>query len=126
MVMSTGKKTVLICDDSLLVRKKLRELIEKSLDECEIVEATDGQSAVQLYKDNNPDLVFMDIVMPAKDGITAVDEIKQHDRKSKIVMLSSVGTQQHLRKAIEAGAFEFVQKPWKDDQIEFIIKRALG
>jgi two-component system chemotaxis response regulator CheY len=124
--MSTGKKTVLICDDSLLVRKKLRELIEKSLDECEIVEATDGQSAVQLYKDNNPDLVFMDIVMPAKDGITAVDEIKQHDRKSKIVMLSSVGTQQHLRKAIEAGAFEFVQKPWKDDQIEFIIKRALG
>ena len=124
--MSLGKKTILICDDSLLVRKKLKELIEKCLDGCEVVEAADGQTAIQLYKESNPDLVFMDIVMPAKDGITAVDEINNYDPKAKIVMLSSVGTQKHLKKAIEAGAFEFIQKPWKDSQIEFIIKKALG
>jgi len=124
--MPAGKITVLICDDSLLVRKKLREEIEKSFHDCEVLDAADGEAAIRLYKENNPDLVFMDIVMPAKDGITAVEEIKSYNRQSKIVMLSSVGTQKHLKEAIQAGAFEFVQKPWKDGQIEAIIRRALA
>lgn len=111
---------VLVCDDSILMRKKLKESL--SLCGCiNIIEATDGQKAVDMYKENKPDLVFMDIVMPVKDGIKAVEEIKEFHKGAKVVMASSSGTKEHLRKAIEAGAFEFIQKPWEQQQIEKII-----
>jgi two-component system chemotaxis response regulator CheY len=64
----------------------------------------------------------MDIVMPVKDGITAVSEIKEFDKKAKVVMASSSGTKEHLKKAIKAGAFEFIQKPWEQEQITRIVK----
>ena len=111
---------VLICDDSMLMRKKLKE----SLTLCgsfDILEATDGQKAVDIYKENNPDLVFMDIVMPVKDGIQAVSEIKAFDEKAKIVMASSSGTKEHLKKAIKAGAIDFIQKPWEQEHITKIL-----
>jgi len=118
--MSKDALKVLVCDDSLLMRKKLKD----SLGLCgcaEIIEATDGQKAVDLYKENKPDVVFMDIVMPIKDGIKAVEEIMEFDQKAKVVMASSSGTKEHLKKAIDAGAFEFIQKPWEQQQIQKII-----
>ena len=87
----------------------------------DIIEATDGQKAVDFYKEENPDLVFMDIVMPVKDGITAVSEIREFDKNAKVVMASSSGTKEHLKRSIEAGAFEFIQKPWEDEQIYKIV-----
>lgn len=111
---------ILICDDSMLMRKKLKESL-KLCGSFDIIEAIDGQRAVELYKETNPDLVFMDIVMPVKDGITAVSEIKEIDENAKVVMASSSGTKEHLKKAIEAGAFEFIQKPWEQEQITKII-----
>ena len=122
--MSGNLLKILICDDSILMRKRLRE----SLSLCnsfDILEATDGQKAVDIYKETNPDLVFMDIVMPIKDGITAVSEIKTFDKNAKVVMASSSGTKEHLRKAIEAGAFEFIQKPWEQEQIANIVNNFL-
>lgn len=122
--MSKDSLKVLVCDDSLLMRKKLKDSL--SLCGCsEIIEATDGQKAVDLYKENKPDVVFMDIVMPVKDGIKAVEEIKAFDEKAKVVMASSSGTKEHLKKAIDAGAFEFIQKPWEQHQIEKIINNLL-
>ncbi len=118
--MSENLLKILICDDSMLMRKKLKD----SLTLCgsfDILEATDGQKAVDIYKENNPNLVFMDIVMPVKDGIKAVSEIKAFDGNAKIVMASSSGTKEHLKKAIEAGAFEFIQKPWEQEQINKIV-----
>lgn len=115
---------ILICDDSILMRKKLKD----SLNSCgffEFLEATDGQSAVDIYKENNPDLVFMDIVMPIKNGIEAVSEIKAYNKEAKVVMASSAGTKENLRKAIEAGAFEFIQKPWEEAQICKIVSGLL-
>ena len=115
---------ILICDDSMLMRKKLKD----SLNLCgsfEYLEATDGQMAVDIYKEQNPDLVFMDIVMPVKDGITAVLEIKEFDKNAKVAMASSTGTKENLRKAIEAGAFEFIQKPWEQEQINKIVNNFL-
>lgn len=114
---------VLICDDSILMRRKLKESIELCCDSAVIVEAKDGQIAVDMYKEHKPDLVFMDIVMPEKDGIQAVREIKLFDSDARVVMASSTGTQSNLRKAIEAGAYEFVQKPWEQSTIENIIKK---
>ena len=122
--MSENLLKVLICDDSMLMRKKLKESL--TLCGCfDILEATDGQKAIDVYKENNPNLVFMDIVMPIKDGIEAVSEIKAFDEKAKIVMASSSGTKENLKKAIEAGAFEFIQKPWEQEQIAKIINNFL-
>ena len=118
--MSKNSLKILICDDSMLMRKKLKD----SLTLCgpfDILEATDGQQAVDIYKEKNPDLVFMDIVMPVKDGIQAVSEIKDFDENAKVVMASSSGTKENLKKAIKAGAFEFIQKPWEQEQISNIV-----
>lgn len=117
---------ILICDDSILVRRKLKESIEASYEFVEIFEAKNGQMAVDVYIEKRPDLVFMDIIMPEKDGIEAVKEIKAFDDDAKVVMASSTGTQANLRKAIEAGAFEFVQKPWEQAIIDNIIRKLLS
>jgi two-component system, chemotaxis family, chemotaxis protein CheY len=117
---------VLVCDDSILMRRKLKESIELCYDSLVIVEAKDGQMAVEMFIEHKPDLVFMDIVMPVKDGIQAVKEIKLYDANARVVMASSTGTQANLRKAIEAGAYEFVQKPWEQTTIESIIKKLLA
>lgn len=122
--MSENVTKILICDDSILMRKKLRESIN-SCGSYEILEATDGEKAVEIYKEAKPALVFMDIVMPVKDGIQAVTEIREFDNNAKVVMASSSGTKEHLKKAIKAGAFEFIQKPWEQEQITRIVNNLL-
>jgi two-component system, chemotaxis family, chemotaxis protein CheY len=111
---------ILICDDSLLIRKQFKDLLI-SHGCSQVFEATDGQDAVDKYKTYNPNLVFMDIVMPVKTGIEAVSEILEYDKNAKIVMASSSGTKTHLRKSIEAGASDFIQKPIDESQILNII-----
>lgn len=118
------KLTVLVCDDSMLVRKKLKNQL-LALAEMEILEAEDGATAVELYRENKPDLVFMDIVMPVKDGIVALEEIREIDPGARVVMASSVGTSQNLKRAIDAGAFDFIQKPSTDARIASIVRRIL-
>lgn len=122
--MLSGNLKVLICDDSALMRKKLRDsLMKKS--SFEVFEAADGQTAVNMYREYMPELVFMDIVMPVKDGIDALKEIKSLGKNVKIVIVSSSGTQSNLRKSIEAGADDFIQKPWEQSQIDSIIEKLL-
>lgn len=112
---------VLICDDSILVRKKLGDTLKK-LGVAEINEAKDGLQAVELYKQLNPDVVFMDIVMPGKTGLDALKEIKQHNPAAKVVMASTIGTQSHLVDAIKAGATEFLQKPVKEEDVKKVLE----
>ena len=115
---------VLICDDSVLIRKKLRNTLEKC--KCqEIFEAENGNVAVESVKANNPDLIFMDIVMPDKDGIEALKEIMEINPKAKVVMASSVGTNDHLKKALENGAYDFIQKPISLEAITNLIEKVL-
>lgn len=117
-----GKLTVLVCDDSMLVRKKLRNQL-LALAEMNVLEAEDGATAVELYRENKPDLVFMDIVMPVKDGIVALEEIREINPDARVIMASSVGTSQNLKRAIDAGAFDFIQKPSTDARIANIVRR---
>lgn len=117
-----AQKTILICDDSMLVRKKLRDSLEKACG-VQVIEAKDGEIAVQLYQEHHPDLVFMDIVMPVKDGIAALRDIRALDPEARVVMASSAGTQEHLRKAIDAGAADFVQKPFLEERLQEIVRR---
>ncbi|MBC8062564.1 MAG: response regulator [Clostridiaceae bacterium] len=111
---------VLVCDDSMLMRKKLKEVL-KSCGFENVLEAGNGQEAINIYKESKPDLVFMDIIMPVKNGIEAVNEIIGFDKDAKVVMASSAGTKEHVREALKAGAFEFVQKPWETEQIDKIL-----
>lgn len=118
--MKISEMTVLICDDSPLIRKKLTEILGR-IGITKVIYAEDGEIAVEQYGKNKPDLVFMDIVMPKKTGIDALREIKDIDSDAKVVMASTVGTQKNLINAIKAGAFEFLQKPVKEEDIMKII-----
>ena len=114
---------VMVCDDSMFVRKKMKDaVIEAGV--TEIIEAENGQQAVDKYKSEKPDLVFMDIIMPVKSGVEALTEIKSFDSSAKVVMASSVGTQENLKEAILAGAYDFLQKPISSDDVSKIISKA--
>lgn len=115
---------VLICDDSVLIRKKLRSTLEKCKCE-EIYEAENGNIAVELAKEKNPDLILMDIVMPEKDGIEALEEIMNQNPNAKVVMASSAGTKEHLKKALEKGAYDFIQKPISLEAITNLVEKIL-
>ncbi len=116
---------ILICDDSLLARKNLRDGLSK-IGCRNITEVKDGQAAIDSYKDNPVDVIFLDIVMPVKDGITAAREICTLDSNAYVIMVSSVGTQVHLREAIKAGAKDFLQKPATPEQIKEALSHVIG
>lgn len=110
---------ILICDDSMTVRKKLANLLN-TIQPCIVSEATNGNEAIDFFKKEKPDLVFMDIMMPEKDGLEAVAEIMSSAPHAKIIMLSSVGTKGNLQKALKFGAIDFLQKPVEIEQLKSI------
>ncbi len=124
--MDLSAKSILICDDSILARKSLKDAILSFSEGPTFYEASNGQQAVDLYKEHQPDLVFLDIVMPQKDGIAATEEIIAAAKDAKVIIVSSVGTQAQLKKALEAGATDFVQKPISKPQLERIVEVQLG
>jgi two-component system chemotaxis response regulator CheY len=124
--MDLSTKTILICDDSILARKQLMDTIKALNTNVNFLEGKNGQEAVDLYKEHKPDLVFLDIVMPLKDGTTAVKEIMEFDSSAVIIIVSSVGTQLQLKSAIESGAKDFVQKPIDAEQIQKLVSKQLG
>ena len=91
-----------------------------------IIEATNGQLAIDMYKEHKPNLTFIDIVMPVKDGNAAISEIMEYDSSATIFVASSVGTQSELKKALAAGACDFIQKPIDKDQVISLIKKHIG
>ena len=111
---------ILISDDSILARKQLKDAI-LSYGTPTFIETSNGQDAIDKYKTEKPHLVFLDIVMPVKDGNAAIREIREFDPHAEIIIVSSVGTQAQLKAAIEAGAKDFVQKPLNKSQIASII-----
>lgn len=122
--MKLDDATILICDDSILARKQLKDII-LTLGKPKFVEASDGQGAIDKFKECKPDLAFLDIVMPKKDGNIAIQEIMAIDPNAIIIIASSVGTQSQLRSAIEAGAKDFIQKPLQKQQVINIVKTFL-
>ncbi|MGN1416521.1 MAG: response regulator [Oscillospiraceae bacterium] len=120
--MSLENMTVLICDDSLLARKKMVTFI-KSLGVGTVVEAGDGEASVNMYKNHLPDVTFMDIVMPKVNGVDALKQILKINPDAKVIMASSVGTQENLKEAITAGAYDFLQKPLEENQVKNIIEK---
>lgn len=120
--MNINDMKILICDDSILARKQLKDIVLE-LGTPTFIEATDGQGAIDKYKESSPDLVFLDIVMPKKDGNIAIQEIMAYDPKATIIIASSVGTQSQLKCALQAGAKDFIQKPLDKQQVMDIVTK---
>lgn len=88
-------------------------------------EAENGRVAVEKYKELRPDLVTMDITMPEMDGIEAVKRIREFDKDAKIIMCSAMGQQAMVVDAIQAGAVDFIVKPFQKERVLEAVKKAL-
>lgn len=115
------KLKILITDDSKLLRQKLRKELE-SLG-CEVLEAENGKEAVLHALKDEPDGIFLDVVMPEVGGVEALRVIKEVSPSLPIVMLSSAGTPQKLMETLKLGALDFIQKPYTIEQIKKAIEQ---
>lgn len=114
-------KTVLVVDDAAFMRMMIKDiLVEHGY--IVIGEADDGFEAVDKYKELAPDLVTMDITMPEKDGITALEEIIKLDEGATVIMCSAMGQQALVVDSLKAGAKDFVVKPFQAEQVIKAIK----
>lgn len=115
---------ILIVDDAKFMRITLTNIIKKANHEI-VGEAENGREAVRLYRELKPDLVTMDITMPEMSGLDAVKEIKRDFKDAKIIMCSAMGQQKMVVDAIEAGAKDFIVKPFDESQVIDSISRVL-
>ena len=115
----------MIVDDSLLLRNIIRN--ELSFEGYEIVaEAKDGKEAIEHYKNHKPDLVTMDITMDGMNGLDAAEYILKQDPKAKIIMVSALGEDEVMSKAVKMGVKDFIVKPFTPDRLLNAVKKALS
>jgi two-component system, chemotaxis family, chemotaxis protein CheY len=116
---------ILIVDDAKFMRLTLTSILKKA--EHEIVgEAENGREAIELYRELKPELVTMDITMPEMSGLEAMKEIKQEFPDAKVVMCSAMGQQKMVVEAIEAGAKDFIVKPFDEGRVLDAVNRVLS
>ncbi len=116
---------VLVVDDAAFMRMMIKDILRKGGYEV-IGEAEDGLKAVEKYRELRPDLVTMDITMPDMDGITAVKEIRKVDPNAMIIMCSAMGQQAMVIDAIQAGAKDFVVKPFQPERVLEAVRKVLA
>ena len=108
-------RSVLVVDDSAFMRNLLKQLLE---DDHEVVgEAENGVEAVELYNELDPEVVTMDVVMPIRNGIEATAEIKGGNPNASVIMCTSVGQEEKMREAVEAGADGYITKPFQKPNV---------
>ena len=115
---------ILVVDDAGFMRKMVQTHLTKA-GYTDFTEGEDGARAVELYKENKPDLVIMDITMPNMNGIDALREIKTFDPDAKVVMCSAMGQEAMVMDAIKLGALDFIIKPFKADRIVQTVNKIL-
>ncbi|MBL0388922.1 response regulator [Tumebacillus sp. ITR2] len=116
---------ILIVDDAAFMRMMIKEILTRNGYNV-VGEAQDGAQAVEKYKELRPDLVTMDITMPEMDGIHALKEIRAFDVNARVIMCSAMGQQAMVIDAIQAGAKDFIVKPFQADRVIEAIKKTLG
>jgi len=109
-------KTVLVVDDAAFMRMMIKEILVKNGYNV-VGEANDGVEAIAKYKELKPDLVTLDITMPELDGIGALKQIKKDFPDAKIIMCSAMGQQSMVIDAIQAGAKDFIVKPFQAERV---------
>jgi two-component system, chemotaxis family, chemotaxis protein CheY len=117
--------TVLVCDDAMFMRTMIADILTQAGFDV-VGQADSGELAVQRYRELKPDLVTMDIVMPSMGGIEAVRAICKDDPKARILMCSAMGQQALVVEAIQAGAKDFVVKPFQPSRVLEAVQRLLA
>ena len=117
--------SVLIADDAAFMRMMLKNVLTEAGYEV-VGEAENGAVAVSKYRELNPDLTTMDITMPEMDGLAALKEIRSADPSARVVMCSAMGQQSMVIESIQAGAKDFIVKPFQPDRVLEAVQKALA
>ncbi|MBP3458299.1 MAG: response regulator [Lachnospiraceae bacterium] len=118
-------KNILICDDAAFMRMMIKDILTKNGYNV-AGEAENGLKAVEKYNEVKPDLVLMDITMPEMDGIQALKQIKSGDPAAQVIMCSAMGQQAMVIESIQAGAKDFIVKPFQADRVIEAVKKVVG
>ena len=118
-------KNILICDDAAFMRMMIKDILTKNGYNV-VGEAENGAQGVEKYNELHPDLVLMDITMPEMDGIAALKGIKQIDPNAHVIMCSAMGQQAMVIESIQAGAKDFIVKPFQADRVLEAVKKVVG
>lgn len=118
-------KNILICDDAAFMRMMIKDILTKNGYNV-AGEAENGMKAVEKFKEVAPDLVLMDITMPEMDGIQALKEIRKADAGAKVIMCSAMGQQAMVIESIQAGAKDFIVKPFQAERVLEAVKKVVG
>jgi len=117
-------KRVLIVDDAVFMRNVIKDIFTAAGFKV-IGEASNGLEAVERYQELKPDLITMDIVMPFRSGIEATREIIKQDPNAVVLMCSALGQESLVMEAIEAGAMDFVVKPFRAEDVLAVVNKVL-
>ena len=109
-------KNILICDDAAFMRMMIKDILTKN-GYYIVGEAENGTNGVTKYTELKPDLVMMDITMPDMSGIEALKKIIKYDPNAKVIMCSAMGQQAMVLDAIQAGAKDFIVKPFQEKRV---------
>ena len=115
---------IMIVDDAAFMRMMIKENLKKT-GFSDFVEAGNGEEAVTLFAETKPDLVLLDITMPVKDGLTALQEIRASDSAARIIMCSAMGQESMVIEAVKMGALDFIVKPFKPERLVQTVKNVL-
>ena len=118
-------KNILICDDAAFMRMMIKDILTKN-GYTVAGEAENGAKAVEKYTELKPDLVLMDITMPEMDGIQALKKIRELDPKASVIMCSAMGQQAMVIESIQAGAKDFIVKPFQAERVIEAVKKVVG
>jgi len=118
-------KRVLVVDDAIFMRNKIKSILEGAGYEI-IGEASNGREAVERFQVLKPDLTTMDVVMPFKTGIEATKEILKLDGRAIVIMCSALGQESLVLQAIEAGAVDYLIKPFRPEDVLEVVGKALS
>lgn len=116
---------VMIVDDAMFMRVTLKNILTKEGHEV-VAEAQNGEEAVARYAETKPDVVTMDITMPKMDGISAVKAIMAEHPEARIVMCTAMGQKNMVMEAIQAGAKDFIVKPFQPERVIEGIAKVVG
>jgi two-component system, chemotaxis family, chemotaxis protein CheY len=114
---------IMIVDDAQFMRVRISKLLTGY--GYEVIEAEDGNQAVKIYQTVSPDAVLMDVTMPEKDGLQALTEIRRADPKAKVIMRTALGQESMIVQAVQAGAKDYVVKPFDPDRILTALQKVL-
>jgi two-component system chemotaxis response regulator CheY len=117
--------SVLIADDAAFMRMMIKNILSEAGYDI-VGEAENGSVAVSKYKELKPDLTTMDITMPEMDGLAALREIRGLNPEARVVMCSAMGQQTMVIESIQAGARDFIVKPFQPDRVLEAVQKALA